>query len=229
MILSDECFVKDTCAKFKKGLCEDNTFCVKLFKLNGLYDYALVSGKQRQRINLRIDADGTDRAEFQRLQNIENDIMNFVAHGCNLYLYSTQCCNGKSSWALRLMQSYFNKVWPSTTIECRALFVNVPKFFLALKDNISAKNDYIQHIKNYVADCDIVVWDDIGTKVGTEFEVENLLNIINNRIDNGKSNIYTSNITPAQLQERVGERLYSRIINLSTNIELRGMDKRGLQ
>jgi len=26
----------------------------------------------------------------------------------------------------------------------------------------------------------------------------------------------------------VGERLYSRIINLSTNIELRGMDKRGL-
>jgi len=228
LILSNDCFTKDICAKFKKGHCVDGEFCIKLFKLNALYDQALISDKQRQRINLRIDADGTDRNEFQRLQNIENDILNFVNEGCNLYLYSTTCGNGKSSWALRLIQSYFNKIWPSATIECKALFVNVPKFFLALKDNISVKSDYIQHIKDNVAECDIVVWDDIGTKVGTEFEVENLLNIINNRIDNGKSNIYTSNITPVQLQERVGERLYSRIINLSTNIELRGMDKRGL-
>lgn len=97
-----------------------------------------------------------------------------------------------------------------------------------LKDNISSKNDYITHIKEYVADCDVVIWDDIGTKVGTEFEIENLLNIISNRIDNGKTNIYTSNITPDMLQSRVGERLYSRVVNMSECVQLAGSDKRGI-
>ena len=228
MIFSDKCYLKDTCVKCRRGDCQDNTFCIKLFKLDKLYDNALVSDKQRAHVNLRIDSDGTDRDEFIRLQTIESDIENFIANGCNLYLYSTTCGNGKTSWAVRLLQKYFSKVWPSATIDCKALFINVPKFFLSLKDNISKHNEYIEHIKAHVADCDLVIWDDIGTKVGTEFEIENLLNIINNRIDNGKSNIYTSNMNPEQLKERVGERLYSRIVNLSTNIELHGMDKRGL-
>ena len=97
-----------------------------------------------------------------------------------------------------------------------------------LKDNIREGNEYISHIKNNVLDCDLVIWDDIGTKMGTEFEIENLLNIIDARISNNKSNIYTSNMSPAQLNERVGERLYSRIVNTAYNIELKGKDKRGL-
>jgi DNA replication protein DnaC len=75
---------------------------------------------------------------------------------------------------------------------------------------------------------EVATSNDLGTKVGTEFEVENLLNIINNRIDNGKSNIYTSNIVPEDLKHCIGERLYSRTVNLSSVIELKGQDKRGL-
>ena len=43
-----------------------------------------------------------------------------------------------------------------------------------------------------------------------------------------KSNIYTSNVTGQELKDKLGERLYSRIVNLSTNIELRGTDKRSV-
>ena len=98
-----------------------------------------------------------------------------------------------------------------------------------MKDNISNKSEYIQHIKENVADCDMVIWDDIGTKVGTEFELENMLNIVDNRLCNGKSNIYTSNMEPKLLAEMIGPRLYSRIVNKSTSIELHGADKRGLR
>lgn len=228
MSLCDTCFVKNKCAKFNRGDVVESLFCIKQFKLSSLYDEALISEKQRKHIDLRIDNDGTDRDQFIYLNSVETNIDRFISDGENLYIYSTICGNGKSSWALRLCQSYLNKVWVKSNVTCKVLFINVPKFFLMLKDNISNHNDYIAHIKKYVSDCDLVVWDDIGTKVGTEFEVENLLNIINNRIDNGKSNIYTSNITPDQLRQRVGERLYSRIINLSKNVELRGSDKRGL-
>lgn len=228
MILSNSCFVKERCNKYKNGKCVDNSFCIKLFKLNQLYDLGLFSLEQRKHLNLRIDNDGTDRDQFGILKSIEDNIIDFISNGKNLYLYSSNCGNGKTSWALRLAQTYINNIWYKCDINCKILFVSVPKFFISLKDNISNKNDYIQHIKENVIDCDLVIWDDIGTKVGTEFEIENMLNIIDNRLCNGKSNIYTSNMDPIQLRERIGQRLYSRIVNLSTNVQLCGLDKRGL-
>jgi DNA replication protein DnaC len=113
-------------------------------------------------------------------------------------------------------------------LSCKGLFISVPKFLLALKDNISSKSEYVEHIKQNVLDADIVVWDEIGTKAVTTFEHEHLLSLINARIDNNKTNIFTSNLSPIQLKESVGERLYSRVINLSDIIEFKGSDKRGV-
>lgn len=228
MIFSNDCYIENKCLKHAKDECEPDSFCIKLFKYDKLCDEAMLSKKQRQYLALRIDGDGTDREEFSKLKELEKWSERFVQDGRNLYLFSTGCGNGKTSWALRIIQSYFHQIWFKSDISCRALFVSVPKFFLMLKASLSKENDYINHIKSNVDNCDLVVWDDIGTKVGTEFEIENLLNIISNRLDSGKANIYTSNMTPDQLRERVGERLYSRIINMSDTIELHGADKRGI-
>ena len=58
--------------------------------------------------------------------------------------------------------------------------------------------------------------------------MENLLSIIDYRLNSSKSNIYTSNLFGKELSESLGDRLYSRIINLSEVIEFVGQDKRGL-
>jgi DNA replication protein DnaC len=70
---------------------------------------------------------------------------------------------------------------------------------------------------------------DIAAKMGSEFELTHLLNIIDNRLALGKSNIYTSNLNRQQLYNALGERLTSRIANMSIDIELRGSDKRNLK
>ena len=75
---------------------------------------------------------------------------------------------------------------------------------------------------------DLVVWDDIATKSATVFEAEHLLSYIDTRINDNKSNIYTSNLDANEIQEKLGPRLYSRIVNYSTEIELNGKDKRGI-
>lgn len=228
MITSSECYLKDRCKKAKNGLCAENTFCQKLFRVDSLFELTLLSQKQRKKIPLVIDSDGTDREEFKLLKSIEDNIIQFVNDGENLYIHSAICGNSKTSWAIRLIQSYIEKIWYESSISCRALFISVPRFLLALKDNISTHSDYIAHIKENVTNCDIVVWDEIGTKAPTQFEHEHLLSLINLRIDNGKTNIYTSNLASEQLRQMVGERLYSRIVNLSTNVEFFGQDKRGL-
>lgn len=229
MITSKDCYLFEKCKKYKNDNCNlsDDVFCIKLFKLNYLYDEALLSSNQRTYTPLYIDADGTDREAFLKLKDIENSIESFVSKGENLYLHSTNCGNGKTEWSIRLIQSYFNSIWHKCDLSCKALFINVPRFLLSLKDNISNHSEYIEHIKKHILDVDLVVWDELGIKEATQFEHEHLLNLINTRIDYNKSNIYTSNLNQDELRDRLGDRLHSRIVNLSTNIELFGRDKRG--
>lgn len=221
--MSDVCWLLDQCNKK-----DCNGFCLRRFKLNYLYTQSLLSYEQRQRISLRLDSSLLDKKAFDRLRDIELQIVDFVGKGENLYLWSSMTGNGKTAWAVRLIQAYFNKIWPSSNLTCRALFINVPKFFLSLKDSLSEKNDYITQIKTNVLNADLVVWDEVALKTLTPFEMENLLSLINNRIELGKANIYTSNISPEGLLELVGDRLYSRIINRSEVWEFREGDKRKL-
>lgn len=231
MILSDKCYIRNRCWKYNNNSKECETsaaYCPKLFKVDYLYNEALLSPKQRTHTPLRIDEDGTDREQFSRLKHIEDDIENFVNDGCNLYLHSQGCGNGKTEWSIRLLQSYVGRVWHKSDLTCKVLFVHVPRYLVELKNSFTERSDYVDHIKSNILKADLVVFDEIATKAGTQFELEILLSLINTRIDMGKSNIYTSNVSGDDLRERIGDRLYSRIVNMSTDIELFGKDKRGL-
>ena len=220
-----KCFLYDVC---NHKDC-DKDFCLRKYKMDSLYSAALMTDSQKRHIVLRVDQDNTDLEQFKQLAAIEQDIVNFIGSGKNLYLHSANCGNGKSSWSLRLAEAYFNKIWARTEVKCRVLFISVPRFLLALKDDITTKNAYVAYIKENVLEADLVIWDDIAAKMGSEFELTHLLNIIDNRLALGKSNIYTSNLNRQQLYNALGERLTSRIANMSLDIELFGADKRVLK
>lgn len=223
MILSNDCWMRAQCNI--NSTCADNHFCIKLFKMDYLCKEALLSDDQRKYIQLR--AEPVDIPAFTKLKEIQDNIEEFVQSGKNAYIHSNITGNGKTRWCLRLMMAYLDKIWHKSDLTCRALFINVPRFLMALKNNISSADDYAEHIKKNVLDADLVVWDEIGMKTATEFEHDNLLSLINARIDSGKSNLYTSNLSKEYLKDRIGERLYSRVIGTSIDIEFFGYDKRG--
>ena len=220
-----KCYMYDRC---NRKDCESD-FCIRKYKTDSLYSAALMTENQKQHIALRVDADGTDLEQFKQLAEIEQNISKFVEEGKNLYLHSAIPGNGKSSWALRLIETYFNKIWARSEARCRVLFISVPRFLLAIKDNITNKSSYVEYIKENVLVADLVIWDDLAAKVGSEFELSHLLSIIDNRLILGKSNIYTSNLNRQQLYTALGERLTSRVANMSIDIELFGSDKRNLK
>ena len=219
--MNDDCWLKKECNHI-----DCDKFCMRKYKLGYLYDQANLSMSQREKIILNV-TDARDMKAFETLQHFEESIVENVKEGFNIFIHSTSCGNGKTSWAIRLAQTYLNKVWSKSGLVCRVLFINVPRFLLELKRNIEEKSEYVAHIKNNVLDCDLVIWDEVGTKDLTSFEHENILSLINARLDSGKSNIYTSNLNKIDLQQSVGERLYSRIVNLSYDVELFGPDMRG--
>ena len=220
-----KCYMYDNC---NRKDC-DKDFCLRKYKMDSLYSAALMTESQKQHVVLKVDQDNTDLEQFKQLAAIEQNICKFIEEGKNLYLHSANCGNGKSSWSIRLAEAYFNKIWARTNTTCRVLFISVPRFLLALKDNITTRSSYVDYIRDNVFEADLVIWDDIAAKMGSEFELTHLLNIIDNRLALGKSNIYTSNLNRQQLYNALGERLTSRIANMSIDIELSGADKRFLK
>ena len=214
------------CVPFKNGECKYPEFCLRKFKIDKFLDLGLVSTAQREEKTLVLDSNNCDLEAYTYLNNLRKNILNFVSNGDNLYIYSQQTGNGKTEWSLKLLKSYVLRIWYKSSITCKVLFISVPRYLLSIKDAISNNNEYAKHIKENVLSADIVVWDDIATKGMTEFETENVLSIIDARINMGKSNIFTSNITPQELQIYVGDRLGSRILGTSKLIKFVGQDKR---
>lgn len=225
--IKKNCYLSDNCKLKECNYVNENDMCIRFFKIDFLLNKSLLSDNHKKGIRLILDQDGTDKLEYEQLSKIQDKIRPWVRRGNNLYLCSNIPGNGKTSWAIKLLKAYILSIWPESELSCKALFVNVPKFLIELKSNITKKSGYIDYINENVLNADIVVWDDIATKLVTEFEHEHLLSLIDNRMFNNKSNIFTSNITPHNLSAVIGDRLASRI-NSTTIIEFKGKDKRGV-
>lgn len=226
--ICNNCFNKKICSsEMQDTVPSENTFCMRRFKLNYLYNEALIPEKLRAHVGLRADPVDTD--SFIKLRELSSDIWSFVKGGQNLYIFSRKTGNGKTSWALRFTQNWLNLIVDTANLECKALFISVPRLLLALKHDISSPETdaELQQIRENILKADLVVWDDIGSKNGTTFEIENLFSFIDARLSLGKANIFTSNLDKSELEEALGNRLVSRIYGSSTVIELQGKDRRG--
>lgn len=167
-----------------------------------------------------------DKPAFDLLKGIEDNIEVFVEAGRNVLIHSENCGNGKTSWAIKIMRKYFDKIWHLSGFNCHGLFVNVPQFLYNCKRSISQKVEGFEELCNHINECDLVIWDDVATGDLTSYEHQILLQYIDNRINSGKSNIFTANGNKEQLKNKLGDRLASRIIGCSESVELREHDKR---
>jgi DNA replication protein DnaC len=167
-----------------------------------------------------------DIQNFKFLKEIKDDIVNFVNNGENLYLYSKYFGNGKTTWAIKLMQSYFNKIWIGNGFRQRGIFIHTPTFLTKCKEIINKKDEEFEILKQNLLTVDLVIWDDIAAGKLSDYDHSNLLTYIDQRKLNGKSNIYTGNLNEQELIEALGNRLKSRVWNDSTIVQLYGVDRR---
>ena len=167
-----------------------------------------------------------DYDEFVRLSQIKQHIDEFVKDGKNLYITSATTGNGKTSWAIKLLLKYFDKVWAGNGFKVRGYFVHVPTLLLNLKDFDNPNTD-IHRIKKILLETDVVIWDDIASTEISKYDYSQLLMLIDNRTLENKSNIYTGNINSLdKLRKVLGDKLSSRIWSLSEVIEFKGKDRR---
>lgn len=216
----ENCWYKEVCNK--RTTCSAS--CPRFSQMSFLVENSNLPSKLRYPVSL--EPAKRDLDKFYQLQDIKDDIVNFVSKGENLYLYSKNFGNGKTTWAAKLMLKYFNEVWPSNGYRIRGLFIPVTEFLVSLKQNITLKDQATYKLYENIRKVDLVIWDDIGVTGASPMELEALYALINHRISAGLSNIFTGNLDGDTMNMALGPRLCSRIWNGTYRIEFRGEDRR---
>ena len=73
---------------------------------------------------------------------------------------------------------------------------------------------------------DVVVWDDLGAEKPTEWTLDRLYLLLDARYEAEKPLLVTSNWTPSALEDRVGARIVSRLLEMGPVWEVAGGDFR---
>lgn len=211
--------------------------CPRYFKMDYLMWASNIPENMQGREHLMPTA--PDIKVFERLKDIQRDLINWVADGNNLYLYSEGFGNGKTSWALKLLKNYFNLIWQTTDITCRGLFISVPIMLRTMKDIINLRNKkdsdsikkvaYYDHLIDNLSKTDLVIWDDIGYASASDADFKFLSSYIEDRTIRKLSNIFTGNLSEDNIKKQLGSRLCQRIWNNSEVLEFRGISLRGLK
>lgn len=215
-----ECWFRD--------ICEEEcpvSGCSRYRTTKWQMDNAGLPEAQQRVIKLTSKSD-EEREIFGYLGEIKKNIVQHVKDGDNFYICSNATGNGKTSWAIKLLQAYLASVSSGNIGILRGIFISVPDLLIKIKDfsdPITSKN-LIEKIQKV----DLVIWDDVVISGLSNFDYLQLYNLINNRLFAKKSNIYTSNYEDRNtLQELIGARLTSRIWNDSEIIKFVGLDRRG--
>lgn len=222
---SEKCWYKDSCSKFGTDACNSN--CLRFMEMHYLMMQSEIPQiRQYQQLLVPIRKDINN---FEFLKGIKDDIVKFVQNGESLYIFSENFGNGKTTWAIKILMKYFDEIWAGNGFKCRGVFVSVPGFLTRLKENISRRDEAFELLRIKLTESDLVVWDDIGAVKLGDYDHTNLLAYIDNRLINGKANIYTGNLSDykGDLSNALGKRLSSRVWNESSKVELLGPDWRG--
>lgn len=220
----EECLYEGHCAGRSRTNCSKT--CVKRGIMNNLLSQTTLPDNLWKIPSLVC---GVDKNEYMCLQQVENNVHEFVKDGENLFIHSEHCGNGKTSWAVRLLIAYLESVWHVSGFNRKALFVSVPTFLYDCKRNISHPLDGFQQLCDDLNTVDLVVWDDICAGNLTGYEHQILMQSIDTRMNSGLSNIFTANTSVQNVKKELGERLASRVWGCSYTVEFKDEDKRGLK
>lgn len=221
----NDCWYADVCRKFNSEDCTSS--CIRYMEMDFLMQNSGIP-KNRQ-YGTTLTPTKQDIDSFLLLQEIKEDIINFVEGGESVYIYSDNFGNGKTTWAIKLMQAYFNEIWAGNGFRSRGIFIHVPTFLTKIKEGISKRDEDFETLKGRLITVDLVIWDDIASTKLSDYDHSNLLTYIDQRKLQNYSNIYTGNLNQNNLQESLGNRLSSRIWNDSTPVKFVGVDRRGLR
>lgn len=106
-----------------------------------------------------------------------------------------------------------------------AIFITVPELLMKIRSCFSL-DKCEETIVNKYSNVPFLVLDDLGVEKGSEWALQTLYIIINNRYSNCLQTVITSNFSIEEIGIKLGDRIASRIAGMCDVVELTGTDRR---
>ena len=157
----------------------------------------------------KIDVDA-----YLQLQEIKDNIVQFVEESRNLYIISHNLQTGKTTWSLKIMYKFFDEIWAGNGFVQRGYFIHVPEFVNKTKSFQYKDSDEFKKLDKAIKEVDLVVWDDISSLELNSNEQSFINMYIDKRMLEGKSNIFNGMYLDKEMGPKcLGMKLYSRLNN----------------
>ena len=197
-------------------------------KLNNLFELSGLPKKYfepQHLVKREVDAECWDW-----LEDVRNNIVEEVQRGLNIVITSTIVGNGKTSWAVRLLQRYLAETALDGRMVEKGMFVVSAQLLTEFGDYnyFQTMEEFLERFEK-LKTCDLLVIDEIGGGSLTKASYPYLYDLVNYRVDNNLSTIYTTNYTDEEIIDLLGQRLYSRIYDTSVVLEFEASNVRGLE
>lgn len=110
-----------------------------------------------------------------------------------------------------------------------AVYVSSPDLFRKLQNEYYGKGEPGADTMTVLLDTDLVILDDLGAEIGSQFNTSALYNIVNSRLNAGRATIISTNLPPRELEARYGARIASRLLTMYKCFYFVGRDVRQLK
>lgn len=127
---------------------------------------------------------------------------------------------GKTHLSLAIAQSAINKGYNVVYGTAQKLFSSIER------EHFGRSKDPDGTTEDMLADCDLLILDDLGAEFTTSFSVAAFNNILNSRLLDSKPTIISTNLTLNEIQNKYTERAASRIIGEYAILHFLGRDVR---
>lgn len=197
-------------------------------KLNNLFELSGLPRKYfepQHLVKREVDAECWDW-----LEDVRNNIVEEVQRGLSIVITSTTVGNGKTSWAVRLLQRYLAETALDGRMVEKGMFVVSAQLLTEFGDYnyFQTMQEFLERFER-LKTCELLVIDEIGGGSLTKASYPYLYDLVNYRVDNNLSTIYTTNYTDEEIIDLLGQRLYSRIYDTSVVLEFEASNVRGLE
>lgn len=141
--------------------------------------------------------------------------------GKGIFFYGG-CGVGKTHLSFAIL----NHINQNTNLYSFAIYV--PEFIQRIRDYYSQGDVEINPVLE-IAKIPVLLVDDLGAERYTDWVSEQIVQLLDYRYRNKLSTIITSNLNLKELKEKVGERIYSRVVGLSKPVLVLNEDYRKRQ
>lgn len=147
----------------------------------------------------------------------------------HISLFITGACGtGKTHKAVSLLKGYAESrpcpefVHPYKNLP---IFITIPELLMKIRSCFSLNEGEESIVRKY-SDCSLLVLDDLGVEKTSDWSLQTLYIILNNRYSEQLQTIITSNLTIDEIGEKMGDRIASRIAGMCKIVKLTGKDRR---